>query len=296
MTPRRKLNRRGTFDFAAKRRREIVLHARHVGAAETEDFSRWLIAWVWHNPKAKDQVWSVMECARNMGRKISEAEASAVTEEASITRKRLSADNLARFLGVPYEHRQDLRLTTIGSVNVKKRAREELRKLRASKALAAKRRANGVRPRAEYEANSLSSIQPWKEMGMSRRTWERHRNKARDASVSTPIFLSSVDRPATSEIKQGLPSEASPRRKQEEAFRPADGSWPAVDATVAAPKRYTGATAAKRFVLSSDPTAFRVWHGNTKVPLALRPWGSFPREFWRARQIVAAAERAGRVA
>jgi hypothetical protein len=50
--------RQQNFCFAAKRRREIVLHARHVEAAETEDFSRWLIAWLWHNPGAKDQIWS----------------------------------------------------------------------------------------------------------------------------------------------------------------------------------------------------------------------------------------------
>ncbi|HVI11403.1 MAG TPA: hypothetical protein VM822_00890, partial [Pseudolabrys sp.] len=60
-----------------------------------------------------------------MGGKVTEAEASAITEEASITRKHLSADNLARFLGVTYAQRQDLGLTTIGSVNVKKRARKE---------------------------------------------------------------------------------------------------------------------------------------------------------------------------
>jgi len=95
--PRR---RRNNFDFPAKRRREIVLHARHVGAMETEDRSRWLIAWVWHNRKAKDQIWSVMEAAKRMGGKITEAEASGITEEASICRKHLSADNLARFLGV----------------------------------------------------------------------------------------------------------------------------------------------------------------------------------------------------
>jgi hypothetical protein len=105
-----------------------VIHARYVGAAQTEDLSRWLIAWVWHNRRAKDQIWSVMECAKSMGGKITEAGASAITEEASITRKHLSADNLARFLGVTYEQRQALRLTTIGSVNVKKRARKELRK------------------------------------------------------------------------------------------------------------------------------------------------------------------------
>jgi hypothetical protein len=206
-------SRRGrnqNFNFPAKRRREIGLHACHVGAAETEDFNRWLIAWVWHNPNAKDQIWSVMECAKNMGGKITEAEASAITEEASITRKHLTADNLARFLGVTYAQRQDLHLTTIGSVNVKKAARKVLRKRRAHKALVAKRRANGVRPRAEYEAKSLSRTQPWKELGMSRRTWERHRNKAaapHDASVSTPIFLSTVDRLATPERKR-LPSGA----------------------------------------------------------------------------------------
>jgi hypothetical protein len=111
---------RKNFDFPAKRRREIVLHGRYVGAAQTEDFSRWLIAWVRHNPKAKDQIWSVMECAKKMGGKITEAQASEITEEASLIRKRWSADNLARFLGVTYVQRQALRLTTIGSVNVGK--------------------------------------------------------------------------------------------------------------------------------------------------------------------------------
>jgi hypothetical protein len=75
---------------------------------DTEDRNRWLIAWVWHNPGAKDQIWSVMECAKNMGGKITEAEASAITEEASITRKHLMADSLAKFLGVTYEQRQAL--------------------------------------------------------------------------------------------------------------------------------------------------------------------------------------------
>src|SRR5262249_18994583 len=83
--PRRK--RCTGFDFDAKRRNEIVLHALHVGAAETEDFDRYLIAWVWHNRKAIDQIWSVMEAAKRMGGKITEAEASAIIEEASSMRK-----------------------------------------------------------------------------------------------------------------------------------------------------------------------------------------------------------------
>jgi hypothetical protein len=199
----RRRRRNSNFDLPAKRRKEIVLIARDVGAAQTDDFDRYLIAWVWHNRKAKDQIWSVMEAAKRMGGKVTAAEASAITEEASITRKHLSADNLARFLGVAYAQRQALGLTTIGSVNVKKGARIELRKLRARRALAAKRHANGVRPRAEYEANSLSRSQPWRALGMSRRTWERHRNKARDASVSTASFLTTVDRPATAGMETG---------------------------------------------------------------------------------------------
>jgi hypothetical protein len=72
------------------------LYARYVGAADTEDFSRFLIAWLWHC-KAEDQIWALMEAAKSMGGKITEAQASAITEEASIIRKCWSADNLARF-------------------------------------------------------------------------------------------------------------------------------------------------------------------------------------------------------
>jgi hypothetical protein len=192
--------RRQPFSFPAKRRREIVLHARHVGAANTEDFSRWLIAWVWHNPKAKDQIWSVMEAAKNMGGKITEAQASAITEEASVARRHRTADNLARFLGVTYAQRQALHLTTIGSVNVKRRARKELRKRRDRLAKERKRRALGMRPQSE----SLSATQPWNEMGMSRRSWYR-RNKPRTGNgttLSAAYFLSSEDRTVSTGLSE----------------------------------------------------------------------------------------------
>jgi hypothetical protein len=154
--PRRNSN----FDFNSKRRREIVLHARLVGAHETEDFPRWLIAWHWYNPRAEDPIWSLIEAAKRMGGKISEAQASAITEEASIIRKCWSADNLARFLGVTYAQRQALHLTTIGSINVGKRDRREIRRIRDKVKKEQKRRANGVRPRLEYEASSLSTTKP----------------------------------------------------------------------------------------------------------------------------------------
>jgi hypothetical protein len=40
----------------------------------------------------------------------------------------MSADNLARFLGVTYQRRKSVGLTTIGSIDIRKRARHKLRK------------------------------------------------------------------------------------------------------------------------------------------------------------------------
>ena len=101
-----------------------------------------------------------MEAAKRMDGKIAEAEASAIIEEASITRRHMSADSLARFLGVTYKQRQDIGLTTIGSINVKKRARKEIRKVRNRELQERRRRASGALW-ADYEAKSLSRTQPW---------------------------------------------------------------------------------------------------------------------------------------
>jgi hypothetical protein len=98
-----------------------------------------------------------MEAAKRMGGSVTEADASAITEEASITRKHLSADNMARFLGVTYAQRQALHLTTIGSVDVKKRARKVLRQRKDRLYRERKRRASGVLARTEYEANSVAA-------------------------------------------------------------------------------------------------------------------------------------------
>jgi hypothetical protein len=208
--PRRRRNH--NFDLNAKRRKEIVLIARHVGAAQTDDFDRYLIAWVWHNPRAIDQIWSVMEAAKRMGGGITEAKASEITEEASITPKHLSADNLARFLGVTYAKRQALRLTTIGSIDIKKRARKELRKRRDRMAKEAKRRARGMRPQSE----SLSRAQPWRELGMSRTTWYRRNKtrKRRETTLSAAIFLSSEDRSVSPAGEAGLSERGFASKKE----------------------------------------------------------------------------------
>jgi hypothetical protein len=145
-----------------------------------------------------------MEAAKRMGGKITEAEASDLTEEASITRKHLSADNLARWLGVTYDQRQRLGLTTIGSTNVGKRARKELRKRRWKLNAERRRRERGMRPQSQ----SLSRLKPWAAEGISRRTWERRRlrNMTRtqnDADSSTAIFLISEVELASARTTEG---------------------------------------------------------------------------------------------
>ena len=52
-----KRRKQGAFSLPAIRRREIERHALHVGAADTEDLWRWLVAWCWHNDQnARDPV------------------------------------------------------------------------------------------------------------------------------------------------------------------------------------------------------------------------------------------------
>ena len=177
------MRRRLTFDLAVKRRREIEAHARHLGAADTDDLDRWLIAWIWHNKNCKDQSGAVMEAARRMGRKgMRESEATRIIDEAKRSRKCRTADNLARFLCLPFELRQGLGITTIGSIDVNKRERKERRKLnkrvRDRQAMARKRRRAGARPRVQYEAASLSRQKPWEAAGISRRQWYRTRKSA----------------------------------------------------------------------------------------------------------------------
>jgi hypothetical protein len=214
--------RRKHFDRTVRRRREIEAHARHVGAADTDDLSRWLIAWVWHNWQSKDQINALMECARRMGHKrMSPAEALEIIEEASITRKCWSADSLARFLGLKYRDRQTLGITTIGSIDVGKRARRVLRQRNDRLYQECRRRARGARPRSE----SLSVTKPWDTMNISRRTWERRRNKGRDASSSAAVFLSSGEESASVERKREFEGAAGAAQ----ASSPPDGATMAVD-------------------------------------------------------------------
>jgi hypothetical protein len=220
--------------FNAKRRREILAHASHVGAADTADLGRWLIAWVWHNRNARDQIWSVMEAAKGLGCRLTEWEAAAIIDEASDTRRRKSADNLARWLGLTYDDRRALGITTIGSVNVTRRVRQELRKFRDREAKARKRRASGARPQEQ----SLSRRQPWRDENMSRAQWYRKRKQrtqnGRETTSSAAIFLSTTDDKLVSFERKGT-SEQGFALKKGRGLTSRDGDHDAVPGPVSDP-------------------------------------------------------------
>jgi hypothetical protein len=139
-----------SFYLLGKRRRVIVVHARYVDAMDTEDRDRWLIAWVWHN-RSQDQVGALIWASQRMGRKwwpgISESEAEEMIASAKTTPKRTKADELAVYLGLKYAVRQQLGISTIGSIDVGPQARRELRKRRQRLRMERNRRAKGVKKR-----------------------------------------------------------------------------------------------------------------------------------------------------
>ena len=88
---------------------------------------------------------------------------------------------------VTYAVRERLGLNAIGCFDIGIEEREDIalerKRERERKRSAAKRAAQGCRPRAQYLAQSLSSLKPWETEGISRRTWERRRNLSKEESV-----------------------------------------------------------------------------------------------------------------
>ena len=83
MSPRLR-RKQGAFSLSAVRRAEIERHARYVGAADTEDFWRWLVAWSWHNGQNnRDPAGALQLAAERMGSVLTHAEAVATLERAA---------------------------------------------------------------------------------------------------------------------------------------------------------------------------------------------------------------------
>jgi hypothetical protein len=162
------------YDWRADTRKQILKTARLKNAADSDDFYRWIYALVWFHPGGDHLPWTLTDIARGLGRDgFVEADAVKMIEEARQAPKKMRADRLADWLGVTFAERQVLGLTRIGSTNVRKRARYELRKRRKKMKERERRQKNGARPRVE----SIEHRRPWAEEGIRRSQWYARRKK-----------------------------------------------------------------------------------------------------------------------
>ena len=110
---------------------------------------------------------------------LAKPEAEQIAKKIARCPKKFRQDHLAQLLNLNMEARKELKIRTIGATDATREERAEIAKRNQVERKKAKRRARGVRPRDEYEGQSLSKKVPWKAEGVCRRTWERRRSKAR---------------------------------------------------------------------------------------------------------------------
>lgn len=91
-------------------------------------------------------------------------------------------DSLAERQNITMAMRTALGLTTIGAIDCTAAERKELRRKRHAEAAEAKRRERGAKPHAE----SAERTKPWEAEGVSRATWHRRRQKARETDSCAP--------------------------------------------------------------------------------------------------------------
>jgi hypothetical protein len=105
--------------------------------------------------------------------------------------------SLGNHLEIDDEDRERLELWTIEVWNISKEQREMINLEKNRQSHERRRRKAGAKPREQ----SLSRTQPWKDDGISRRTWERRR-KAGDASSSRPYLnIRQKDEVASNDIE-----------------------------------------------------------------------------------------------
>jgi hypothetical protein len=99
---------------------------------------------------------------------------------------------LGEFLEITDEVRERYGWRTIEAIDVTPRQRAAINREKDRKRKETQRRADGVAPREQYEANSLAKAEPWVPMGVSERTYFRRLKKARAAIVAAIEALGSA--------------------------------------------------------------------------------------------------------
>ena len=107
----------------------------------------------------------------------------------------LKADAIGKMIGLTAAIRKQLRIKTIGAIDMTARERKQMRIKNKIGRQKQRRREAGMMPRDEYERNSLEKQKPWVTLGISRRTWFR-RQKERFATADTDVMAnnSSIQR------------------------------------------------------------------------------------------------------
>ena len=128
-----------------------------------------------------------------------EDEIEKLIKRVTLKQYRWRAVTIAKWLNVTWAEHEALGLKTISAVDkpsaiaAKRTARKRERYRRKRQRL---RRERGAKPRAAYEAESLSQTQPWKLLGYKcRRSWERHGKPMPESDVASvsPSILTSVN-------------------------------------------------------------------------------------------------------
>ncbi len=126
------------------------------------------IAAIYRNPEEHIPAWIAKWAPW-----VSDAECAALVGKVAANPLKWTADKLAWRLRLTAAERTALKITTIGAIDLGKAAREKRRRQRNNAAKAARRREGGAVDRRSYEGASTARAEPWKALGMSRRTWYR---------------------------------------------------------------------------------------------------------------------------
>ena len=213
----------------------------------------------------------------------------------------------SKWLNVSYAEHQTLGVMKIGAFNVPKAERQKLRRERYRPRKRAKerawrqrqRRAKGMKPREQYEAESVSRTKPWLAAGFRcRRTWERHGKPAPEAVSQVrhaPILSCRDERQTCDTPSQRLArpkhrrhaSSTTPRKRQRRMAVRAErrSRLPASPEQAETKERKKGAVrAGGRLSAQAPPQSL------ASLPAALAsPWGPLP---WPQTGRVTVSDRA----
>jgi hypothetical protein len=111
------------------------------------------------------------------------AEQRQIVGDALANPQRWKADALAWRLRLTMEQRTMLNITTIGAIDANRAARLKRRKAKDRQRKEQQRRAKGIKPRFQYEGQSIANAKPWIAQGISRAQWYRNRKTAKTAQT-----------------------------------------------------------------------------------------------------------------